>query len=101
MSDHITTLTTDLLVHELNGVTNWQYLGMFLGLDMAEIKEIEQDYLDTPRRRMEMLDKWMKKGNPSWEMVVDALEKMSEQRLADQLRIKYSCAHSNTKMRNH
>ena len=26
MSDHITTLTTDLLIHELNGVTNWQYL---------------------------------------------------------------------------
>ena len=91
MSDHITTLTTDLLVHELNGVTNWQYLGMFLGkLGMAEIKEIEQDHPDTPRRRMEMLEKWMRKeGNPSWEMVVEALEKMSEQRLADQLRVKY------------
>ena len=90
MSDHITTLTTDLLVHELNGVTNWQYLGMFLGLGMAEIKEIEQDHPDTPRRRMEMLEKWMRKeGNPSWEMVVEALEKMSEQRLANQLRVKY------------
>ena len=90
MSDHITTLTTDLLVHELNEVTNWQYLGMFLGLGMAEIKEIEQDHSDTPRRRMEMLEKWMRKeGNPSWEMVVEALEKMSELRLANQLRVKY------------
>ena len=86
----ITTITTDLLVHELIGVTNWQYLGMFLGLGMAEIKEIEQDHLDTPRRRMEMLEKWMRKeGNPSWEMVVEALEKMSELRLANQLRVKY------------
>ena len=90
MSDHISTLTTDLLVHELNGVTNWQSLGMFLGLDMAEIKEIEQDHLDTPRRRMEMLEKWMRKqGHPSWEMVFEALEKMSELRLANQLRVKY------------
>ena len=90
MSDHITTLTADLLVHELNGVTNWQYLGVFLGLDMAEMKEIEQDHLDTPCRRMEMLEKWMRKeGNPSWEMVVEALEKMSELRLANQLRVKY------------
>ena len=89
MSDHITTLTTDLLVHELKGITEWQSLGLYLGLAMAEIKEIEQ-YSDTPRRRMEMLEKWMRKqGNPSWEMVVEALEKMSEQRLADQLRIKY------------
>ena len=63
---------------------------MYLGLGMAEIKEIEQDHPDTPRRRMEMLEKWMRKeGNPSWEMVVEALEKMSEQRLADQLRVKY------------
>ena len=57
---------------------------MFLGLGMAEIKEIEQDHLDTPHRRMEMLEKWMRKqGNSSWEMMVDALEKMSEWRLAD------------------
>ena len=90
MSDHITTLTTDLLVYELKGITEWQSLGLYLGLGMAEIKEIEQDHPDTPRRRMEMLEKWMRKeGNPSWEMVVEALEKMSEQRLANQLRVKY------------
>ena len=61
MSDHITTLTTDLLVHELNGVTNWQSLGMYFGFGMAEIKEMEQDHPDTPHRRIEMLEKWMRK----------------------------------------
>ena len=61
-----------------------------LGLGMAEIKETEQDHPDTPRRRMEMLEKWMRKGgNPSWEMVVEASEKMSELGLANQLRVKY------------
>ena len=63
---------------------------MFLGIGMAEIKEIEQDHSDTSRRRMEMLEKWMRKeGNPSWEMVIEALEKMSEQRLANELKVKY------------
>ena len=57
---------------------------MLRGLGMAEIKEIEQDHPDTTHRRMEMLEKWMRKqGNSSWEMMVDALEKMSKRRLAD------------------
>ena len=46
MSDHITTLTTDLLVHELNVVKNWQYLGMFLGLGIAKrLNEITWTHL--------------------------------------------------------
>ena len=90
MSDHVTTPTTEQLVHELKGIKGWQSLGLYLGLGMAEIKEIEQDHPDTSSRRMAMLEKWMRKeGNPSWVMVVEALEKMSEQRLANQLRVKY------------
>ena len=90
MSDHNTTLTTDLLVQELNKVTNWQLLGLCLGLDMAEIDEIERDHPNTSRKRMEMFEKWMRKQiNPSWEMVVEALKKTPELRLADQLRVKY------------
>ena len=90
MSDHVTTLTTDLLVHELKGIRKWDVLGLFLGLGMAEIMKIEQVHRDTPRRRMAMLEKWMRsEDNPSWEMLVEALEKISEQRLADHLRVKY------------
>ena len=90
MSDHVTTLTTDLLVHELKKLAEWQELGICFGLSHAEIMEIDRDHPDIPSRRMAMLEKWMRKQiNPSWEMVVKALEKMSEQRLADQLRVKY------------
>ena len=90
MSDRVSKLTTDLLVHELKDVTGWQYLGFYLGFGMADVKEIEQDHTDTARRRMEMLDRWMRKEvSPSWEMVIEALEKMSELRLAHQLREKY------------
>ena len=77
MSDHVSKLTSDLLVHELKEVVEWQQLGVYLGLSMAEIKEIEQDHLYTARRRMEMLNKWMKKKvNPSWLVVIEALERM-------------------------
>ena len=90
MSDCVSKLTTDLLVHELKDVTRWEYLGFYLGFGMADIKEIEQDHPDTARRRMEMLHRWMRKEvSPSWVMVIEALEKMSEQRLAHQLREKY------------
>ena len=90
MSDHVTTLTTYLLVRELNGVTEWQELGLILGLRYAKIQEIERAYLDTSSRRSAMLAKWMREeSNPSWEMVIEALEKMFEYRLADQLRVKY------------
>ena len=81
----------DLLVHELKSVTRWQSLGNYLRLGMADIKEIEQDHpRDTARRRMEMLDRWMRKEvSPSWVMVIEALRKMSDIRLAHQLRKKY------------
>ena len=90
MSDHVTTLTADLLIHELKEITKWQSLGLYLGLSIADIEEIEQDHPDTARRRMEMLKRWMSREvSPSWAMVVEALEKMSELRLAHQLREKY------------
>ena len=90
MSDRVSKLTTDILVHELKDVTGWECLGFYLGFGMADIKEIEQDHPNTARRRMEMLDRWMRKEvSPSWEMVIEALEKMSELRLAHQLRGKY------------
>ena len=54
-------------------VTKWDQLGLFLGLDMADIKEIELNHHELVRRRMAMLDKWMsKQGSASWEMVIEA-----------------------------
>ena len=92
MSDRVSTLATDLLVKELKEVAEWQTLGLYLGLSMTEIKEIEQDYSDAARRRMAMLDKWTRKENsPTWLKVIEALEHMSEVRLANQLRNKYCC----------
>ena len=90
MSDHVSKLTSNLLELELVKVTKWDQLGLYLGLKMADIEEIELNHQDLFRRRMAMFEKWIRKeGNASWMMVVEALEKMSELALASQLRKKY------------
>ena len=91
MSDNKKALSINLLVEELSGVTKWYTLGASLGLTENEIEEIEQDHDGTARRRMAMLSKWIKKEtDPSWLVIIAALEKMSETSLANQLRKKYA-----------
>ena len=85
----VKTLDTGLLVRELRDV-EWDTLGRCLGLSKGEIKEIEGNYQNTGRRRIEMFDKWLsKEENPSWEKMIAALEDMSENNIASQLRKKY------------
>ena len=90
MSDNKKAVSINLLVEELSGVTEWYTIGLFLGLTENEIKAIEQDHDGTARRRMAVLNKWLKKeADPSWLIIISALEKMSETSLANQLRKKY------------
>ena len=90
MSDNKEALSINLLVEELSGVIEWYTLGLFLGLTENEIKAIEQDHDGTVRRRMAVVNKWLKKeADPSWLIIISALEKMSETSLANQLRKKY------------
>ena len=87
MSDSVDSPTVDQLVQELNEVTEWQSLGNFLGLSMSVIKEIDRDNHDTASKKLAMFDKWLRNEvNPSWEKVVQGLEKMSELRLAKRLK---------------
>ena len=90
MSDHVEAVTHDLLVRELCKVTEWDVLGIYLGLDESEITEIERDHQSNARRRIAMLAKWMEKDvDVSWEKVIDALESLPQIRLANQLKEKY------------
>ena len=87
MSD--TQLKVDLLLQELRNV-EWDTLGTYLGLSQSEIRDIESNHQNTGRRRIVMLDVWLRKeDNPSWMKIIAALENMSETRLASQLRKKY------------
>ena len=80
-----------LLVRELCKVTEWDVLGIYLGLDESEITEIERDHQSTARRRIKMLAKWMEKDpSASWEKAIDALEIMAMNVLAKELKEKYT-----------
>ena len=84
-----TSLSSDLLAEELGDV-EWDMLGTNLGFSQSQIREIEGDYPNISRRRIVMFDKWLRKEvNPSWTKIIAALEKMSEQNLADRLTKKY------------
>ena len=97
MSDHIQAVTHDLLVRELCKVTEWDILGIYLGLDESEITEIERDHQSNARRRIAMLAKWIEKDvNVSWEKVIDALECLSQITLANQLKEKYCTSELNS-----
>ena len=91
MSDRVQlAVTHDLLVRELCKVTEWDVLGIYLGLDESEITEIERDHQSNARRRIAMLGKWIEKDVAvSWEKVIDSLECLSQIRLANQLKEKY------------
>ena len=96
MSDHVQAVTHDLLVRELCKVTEWDVLGIYLGIDESEITEIERDHQSNARRRIAMLGKWMEKDvDASREKVTEALKCLSQIRLANQLKEKYCTSESN------
>ena len=83
-------------MRELCKVTEWDVLGIYLGLDESEITEIERDHQSNARRRIAMLAKWMEKDvDASWEKVIEALKCLSQIRLANQLKEKYCTSESN------
>ena len=98
MSDRVQpAVTHDLLVRELCKVTEWDVLGIYLGLDESEITEIERDHQSNARRRIAMLSKWIEKDvTASWEKVIDSLECLSQIRLANKLKEKYCTFESTT-----
>ena len=83
-------------MQELGKITDWDVLGIYLGFDESEITEIRHDHQSNARSRRAMFAKWMEKETiPSWERVIDALESMSQIRLANQLKEKYCTSESN------
>ena len=78
------------LSSELRAVTNWQRLGINLGLPTDELKQIELDYPGNERRKQELLDLWLRrKPDAGWRDVVRALKQMGENRVAEKIRQEY------------
>ena len=83
--------TLQRLSNELNSVENWHLLGVKLGLQGSELREIERNYpRDSSRCKTEVLDLFLRSAvKPTWESIVDALCLMNEHVVADGIRNKY------------
>ena len=81
-----------LLDQELQEVSDWFGLGLYLDIPAEELHTIK--YEPTLRRiqdfRTEMFSVWMKKlPEPTWPRVVKALMEIGRERLAHKIALKY------------
>ena len=81
-----------LLDKELQEVSDWFGLGLYLDIPAEELRTIK--YEPTLRRiqdfRTEMFSVWMKKlPKPTWPCVVKALIEIGRERLARKIALKY------------
>ena len=77
------------IVNELGEVTEWYQLGLQLGIHVAKLKEIEKDYPQNQRRKIEMLVCWCQiTPNVSWIELAKALENIGYIVLAERLKRK-------------
>lgn len=70
---------------ELREVTDWFYLGMCLGIPIAKLQAIKQDYKHTDERKREVFLKWMEMEEPTWSKIVRVLREMGKKALANQI----------------
>ena len=77
------------LVSELQEVTDWFHLGICLGILLAKLQSIKQDYRHIDERRREVLLAWRDNEDPTWSKLVSALVDMRNISLAYQIAGKY------------
>ena len=81
-----------LLLTTVRSVSDWHQLGVRLGLEMSQLREIEQSYHTggVSRMKSEMLSLWLKSTpGGSWDELVTALEEMGEKVLAREVAMSY------------
>ena len=79
----------------LKNLTDWQSLGLALGLLYPSLEKIEEDQRGkTDRCVMEMIASWLqqqdnvsKKGVPSWAVLQTALREIGEIQLSDEIEV--------------
>ena len=78
-----------VLVNELNTVTQWYLLGVYLGLHPSTLDAIKKNCTDTKECCTHMLIEWQECVIPTWSAVVKALMGIGRDRLASHLAAKY------------
>ena len=91
------TPTLKELNSELASVEDWHSLGVNLGLQGHQLREIKKDYVRNNRRMTETLDFWLRNAkSATWEDVAQALCLMHEHVVANWIRRKYGCSSTTT-----
>ena len=84
---------TGLLRELLPIALHWEDLGILLGIDSDLLNIIASDNLHDSKKKClcELLQIWLKKYSPppSWTAIADAVDKLGEFELVQNLRIKY------------
>ena len=78
-----------VLVNELNTVTQWYLLGIYLRLYPSTLDAIKKNCTDTKECQTHMLIEWQRCVIPTWSAVVKALMGIGRERLASHLATKY------------
>ena len=77
-------------MNELQEVTDWVALGVYLGIEMPMLMSVKKDRLKTNECRRIMLGIWMKEQEATWSKVVHVLVQIKMYRLAVRIASKYS-----------
>ena len=77
------------LIQELEEVTEWDYLGVCLGVPGSTLRAIRRDERGAEGRKRAMLIEWAKIKKPTWYRVVRALLEMGREVLAKRIAEKY------------
>ena len=64
-------------------------LGLYLGIKMHKLEEIEENHQKLAKCRTQMLNEWQNNVTPTWSAVVQALVGIGMRRLAYQLAQKH------------
>ena len=93
MSDNISPPTVNLLCRELEEISEWEKLAVYLDLPDHVIQDAKECYPNGGiwERKMHCFKKWLDKTNTvhSWRTIADSLEKVNA-RVAENIRSKYA-----------
>ena len=88
MADHPTERQLDEALEDL---VEWERFAVHLGIDMTTVEVIKREKRSTALQKLALYSKWLKmRSNPSWQDVIDALNKVDEHSLARNVERKYS-----------
>jgi len=78
------------LSSELSMVSKWYQLGIKLGLQPSQLRQIEQQFpKDIDRCKIEMVDLWLQiTTGASWKHIVTALREMGDVTTAERIELK-------------